>query len=67
MRMSGRKSAIATAAILLAAIAGPGFFSALAADGTWTFFLDRQDQPGLVNTENGNDAFFLGCGINFAL
>ena len=67
MRISGRKSAIATAVILFAAIAGPEFFSALAADGGWTFFLDRQDQPGLVYTDKGNDAFYLGCGINFTL
>lgn len=58
-----RKSAIAAAASLLCGIAVPCLPSALAAGGTWTFVLDRQDQPDLVYAENGNDAFFLGCGI----
>jgi hypothetical protein len=62
-----RKSAIAAAAILLAGIAIPCLPSALAAGGTWTFVIDRQDQPDLIYSENGNDAFTLGCGIEPAL
>jgi hypothetical protein len=62
-----RKSAIVTAAVLLTGIAVPCFPSALAAGGTWTFVIDRQDQPDLIYSENGNDAFTLGCGLEPAL
>jgi hypothetical protein len=62
-----RKAVIATAAALLAGIIVPCFPPAFAAGGAWTFAIDRQDQPNLIYSENGNDAFFLGCGIQPAL
>jgi hypothetical protein len=62
-----RRTAIAAAMTLIAATTAACFPSALAAGGAWTFVIDRQDQPDLVYSENGNTAFSLGCGISFAL
>jgi hypothetical protein len=62
-----RKRVIVLGATLVVALADPGFFPALAAGGTWAFIIDRQDQPNLIYSENGNDAFFLGCGLEPAL
>jgi hypothetical protein len=41
--------------------------SAMAANGSWKFKPDSQDQPILTYSENGKTLFSIGCGRSFGL
>ena len=45
-----------------------GFSTVLAADGSWNFQIDEQDQPALSYLDsNDKTVFLVGCGARFAL